>query len=364
MSDPALSDNDINDLLSGVDPIQQIVAEIPPPDAQQAATEADATSQTEPSQAAAPPTETAAQVRAEAYPLGRDPRVPDSGQWPALAAAHQRLAKLLRPRLRLVAMRSIGVTAEGLKVMTHSKLIEALTDPIYYGLTSLRPLQGQGLLCVNSSFVAAVVDHMFGGSGRFPIALTDRDLSISERKIAERIVRALATCLTEATRELQPLEIEILRQDTDVLGISIAGPDDHLVVFELAVTLGEDAHAVRIALPYLSIEPIRRTLSRRQANERPLNHERWMDLLLAQIKEAEVELVAELATADATVADLMALKAGDFIELDLRQSLEVRIADVPVMRCGYGISNGHYAIRVHDFLMAPATTSKETQHVQ
>lgn len=362
MSDTSFSDSDINDLIGGADPINQVVAEIPEPEPALSAT-ADVAQTSTAAAAQHVPAMARPQVQADAYAIGRQERTP-SDQLPALAAAHARLSKFLKPRFRMVALRAIGVRAEGLKVMTHAQLLEELGDSLYYGLVSLRPLQGQGLLCMNASFVAAVVDHMFGGSGRFPVALTDRDLSSSERKIAERLLKAMVSSLTDAMRELHPLEIEVLRQDTDPLSLSIAGPGDHVVVLELAATLGEEAHAIRVCLPYLSVEPIRRTLGRRQASDRPLNHERWMDLLLAQVKEAEVELIAELATAQATVADLMKLKAGDFIELDLRQSLNVSIAEVPVMRCGYGVSNGRYAIRVHDFLMAPETSTKESQHVQ
>ena len=44
---------------------------------------------------------------------------------------------------------------------------------------------------------------------------------------------------------------------------------------------------------------------------------RWVNLLKQQIQSAEVELVAELATAHATVEQLLSFKPGDFIELDL-----------------------------------------------
>jgi flagellar motor switch protein FliM len=44
---------------------------------------------------------------------------------------------------------------------------------------------------------------------------------------------------------------------------------------------------------------------------------RWVNLLKHQIQAAEVELVAELAHAPATVEQLLSFKPGDFIELDL-----------------------------------------------
>ena len=69
-----------------------------------------------------------------------------------------------------------------------------------------------------------------------------------------------------------------------------------------------------------------------------------------QIQSAEVEVVAELAQAPATVEQLLSLKAGDFIELDLRQAIQAKVAGVPVFDCHYGTSNGKYALKVDQLL--------------
>ena len=67
---------------------------------------------------------------------------------------------------------------------------------------------------------------------------------------------------------------------------------------------------------------------------------RWVNLLKQQIQAAEVELVAELAQAPATVEQLLAFKPGDFIELDLQPAIQAKVDGVPVLDCHYGTSNG------------------------
>jgi flagellar motor switch protein FliM len=80
---------------------------------------------------------------------------------------------------------------------------------------------------------------------------------------------------------------------------------------------------------------------------------RWVNLLTQQIKSAEIELTAELGHAQATVGELMALKPGDFIELNLNETIVAKSDGVPVYDCRYGVSNGRYAIRIEDFLSLP-----------
>jgi len=76
------------------------------------------------------------------------------------------------------------------------------------------------------------------------------------------------------------------------------------------------------------------------------------NLLAEQIQSAEVTVSAEFAQTSATVADLLRLKPGDFIALDLKQSAIVRVDDVPFFECRYGISNKRYAVRIQSFLTA------------
>jgi flagellar motor switch protein FliM len=73
---------------------------------------------------------------------------------------------------------------------------------------------------------------------------------------------------------------------------------------------------------------------------------RWVTVLTREIQSAEVTLVAELARADATVEQLLAMKPGDFIELDRESRIQAAVDGVPVFECQYGTHNAKYAIRI------------------
>jgi flagellar motor switch protein FliM len=73
---------------------------------------------------------------------------------------------------------------------------------------------------------------------------------------------------------------------------------------------------------------------------------RWVNVLTREIQAAEVTLVAELARANATVEQLMAMKKGDFIELERAPKIQAAIDGVPIFECHYGTHNAKYAIRI------------------
>ena len=77
---------------------------------------------------------------------------------------------------------------------------------------------------------------------------------------------------------------------------------------------------------------------------------RWVKVLTREIQSAEVTLVAELARAEATVEQLLAMKPGDFIELDRQPRIRASIGGVPIFECQYGTHNNKYAVRIEQCL--------------
>jgi flagellar motor switch protein FliM len=69
-------------------------------------------------------------------------------------------------------------------------------------------------------------------------------------------------------------------------------------------------------------------------------------VLTQEIQAVEITMVAELARTRATVEQLLAMKKGDFIELDRAPRIQASIDGVPMFECQYGTHNAKYAIRI------------------
>ena len=100
----------------------------------------------------------------------------------------------------------------------------------------------------------------------------------------------------------------------------------------------------------LSLEQIRDVLYSSVQGDSIEVDRRWVNVLKREIQSAEVTLVAELAKADATVEQLLAMKPGDFIELDREPRIQASIGGVPIFECQYGTHNSKYAIRIEECL--------------
>ena len=73
-----------------------------------------------------------------------------------------------------------------------------------------------------------------------------------------------------------------------------------------------------------------------------------------QIQIAEVEIVADLGTANMNLGAILNLRVGDIIPLNVPEILSAKVDGTPVMECKYGIFNDQYALKVEKLLSSSA----------
>ena len=78
------------------------------------------------------------------------------------------------------------------------------------------------------------------------------------------------------------------------------------------------------------VEPLRDILASTMQADRTEVDNRWVNLMQRQVQAAEVELVATLATAKITLGQILNLKQGDVIMVDIPEKL---VPTCPAFRC-------------------------------
>ena len=132
---------------------------------------------------------------------------------------------------------------------------------------------------------------------------------------------------------------------------NIATPTEVVVATSFSIDLGSGSADFHVCMPYAMLEPIRNVIYSAIQADRSDADSRWLALLSQQVYGAEVELVANLAHAQVSVGQLMALQSGDVISLDLPDVVRAGIDGLPVLECRYGVMNGQYALKVEKVLV-------------
>lgn len=272
------------------------------------------------------------------------------GRMPTLEIINERFARNVRIGLFNLMRRSPEVMIDGVRVQKYSDFLRDIVVPTNFNVVSVRPLRGSGLIVCDPTLVFAVIDSLFGGSGKYRSRIEGRDFSPTEQRVIERMVGVITAEYKKAWQGIYPLELEFQRSEMLPQFANIATPSEIVVVTSFTLEIGESTGAISFCIPYSTLEPIRDVLySPLQGDSVELDR-RWVNLLKQQIQPAVVELVAELAQAPATVEQLLSFKAGDFIELDLKQVIQAKISGVPLFDCHYGTSNGKYSLKVAEVL--------------
>ena len=73
-------------------------------------------------------------------------------------------------------------------------------------------------------------------------------------------------------------------------------------------------------------------------------------MLRKQLKNAEVEITAQLATQTVTLREILRLKIGDVIPLEVPDKIVALVDEVPLLECRYGQQRGQYALKIERFM--------------
>jgi flagellar motor switch protein FliM len=285
------------------------------------------------------------------------------GRMPTMEIINERFARNVRIGLFNLIRKSPEVSIGGTKVQKYSAFLREIVVPTNFNLVTFKPLRGNALIVCDPTLVFAVIDSLFGGAGKFHTRIEGRDFSATEQRIILRLVEVIMAEYKKAWVGIYPIDMEYTRSEMQPQFANIATPSEVVVTTSFTLEVGDTTGTIHFCIPYATLEPIRDVLYSTMQGDSAEPDRRWVNLMKEQIKAAEVELIAELATAPATVEQLLSFKVGDFIELDLQPEIQAKVSGVPVLDCHYGISNGRYALKVDQLLSSSSESWLGANHV-
>jgi len=274
------------------------------------------------------------------------------GRMPTLEIINERFARLIRIGLFNFMRRSPEISVGSVKVQKYNEFIRNLVVPTNLNIMSMKPLRGNGLFIFDPSLVFAVIDNLFGGDGRFHTRVEGRDFTPTEQRIIARMLEVVQHEFITAWAPVFPLQPEYVRSEMHTQFANIANPSEIVVTSTFSIELGAGGGSFHVCIPYSTLEPIRDLLYSSMQGDQAEPDKRWVNMLKKQVQMAEVNLVAQLAKTQLTIGDIMELRVGDVIPIDIEKTVEAQVDQVPVFECTYGTSGGQYALKVEKALVA------------
>jgi flagellar motor switch protein FliM len=268
------------------------------------------------------------------------------GRMPTLEIINERFSRLLRIGLFNFMRRSPEISVGPVRVIKYSEFIRNLVVPTNINVAQLKPLRGNALFVFEPTLVFLVVDNLFGGDGRFHSRVEGRDFTPTEQRIIQKMLQVVFDDYQTAWKNVYPLTFEYVRSEMHTQFANIATPTEIVVATTFNIDLGSGGGAFHICIPYSALEPIRDIIYSTMQGDHTEPDKRWVRMLSKQVQIAEVELCATLLETSVTVQQLLGLKVGDVIAVDVPPAIKATVDGVPIFECSYGARNGQYAIRI------------------
>lgn len=268
------------------------------------------------------------------------------GRMPTLEMINERFARNFRISLFNLLRRSPVISVEAVRMSKFNEYVHSLFMPSNLNICKVRPLRGSALIVCNPKLVFTLVDNFFGGDGRWHAKIEGREFTATEMRVVHRVLEIVFKDLEEAWEPIFKVQFEFTTSEMNPQFANVVAPSEVVVVSSFQIELEGGGGELHVMLPYSMIEPIRETLDAGVQSDSNDRDERWINSLREEIRASTVTIDSSLAQTEITVRELLELRPGDVIPLDVPSTILGKVDGVPVFRGRLGASRGMYALQV------------------
>jgi flagellar motor switch protein FliM len=283
------------------------------------------------------------------YDLGAQGRTV-RGRMPALEIINERFGRNVRMALFNFMHRQPELVVGPVRAMKYSTFIGELVLPTNLNLVQMKTLRGHALVVIEPTLVFGMIETMFGGSGKVHSRVEGRDFTPTEQRIIARVMELVIHEYMAAWAPLYDLQLEFVRSEMQPQFAAIAAPSDIVITSRFDIDLTYASGGLHICLPYGALEPVRDLLTAIGQADPGEVDKRWVGMLSHQVQSAEVEMIARLATIHASLKQVLKMRPGDVLALDVPELVTASVDGIPLFDCRPGTLNGHYALRIEKVL--------------
>jgi flagellar motor switch protein FliM len=242
--------------------------------------------------------------------------------------------------------RSAEISVGGVEMMKFAEYVHTLYVPTSLNMIRIRPLRGTALLVLDPKLVFIVVDNFFGGDGRYHAKIEGREFTPTEQRVIQMLLNLAFKDLHEAWAPVMDVDFEYINSEVNPQFANIVSPTEVVVASKFHIELEGGGGDLHMTMPYSMLEPIREMLDAGVQSDRTDTDERWMVALREEIRTAAVELESTLTETELTLRDIMNMKPGDIIPIEMPETVTLRAEGIPIFRGTLGIANDNMAIKI------------------
>ncbi|MDH5370122.1 MAG: flagellar motor switch protein FliM [Gammaproteobacteria bacterium] len=267
------------------------------------------------------------------------------GRMPTLEMINERFARSFRVSLFNMLRRSAEISVSGVQMVKFSEYVHSMFVPTSLNIVKIHPLRGSALCVFDPKLVFILVDNYYGGVGRHA-KIEGRDFSATEQRVVNIVLEDAFKDLVNAWKPVMHVNFQFMNMEVNPQFANIVSPTEVVVVSTFHVELDGGGGDFQVTIPYSMVEPIRDLLDAGIASDIADKDERWVISLREEINLAEVVLSCNLTEITLPLSDVINLKEGDILPINMPDVITLLAEDIPVLRGKIGESKGNKAIKI------------------
>jgi flagellar motor switch protein FliM len=278
---------------------------------------------------------------------------------PMLEIVFDRLVRLMTTSLRNFTSDNVEVSLDRITSVRFGDYMNSIPLPAVLSVFKAEEWDNFGLATVDSSLIYSMIDVLLGGRrGQTSLRIEGRPYTTIETNLVKRLVEVVLADAEQAFRPLSPVTFKIDRLETNPRFAAISRPANAAILVRLRIDMEDRGGIIELLLPYATIEPIRPVLLQMFMGEKFGRDPIWEGHFATEVAQAQISVDAVLYEADIPLKQLMKLKVGDTLPLELRADalVAVRCGNVTLTEGRMGRVGDRVAIRVTKQLRKPSTT--------
>ncbi len=270
---------------------------------------------------------------------------------PMLEVVFDRLVRMMSTSLRNFTSDNVEVSIDNITSIRFGDYLNSIPLPAMLSVFKAEEWDNYGLLTVDSALIYSIVDVLLGGRrGTAAMRIEGRPYTTIERNLVERLVSVVLSDLSGAFDPLSPVTFRFERLETNPRFATIGRPANAAVLARLRVDMEDRGGRLEVLLPYATLEPVREILLQGFLGEKFGRDSIWEAHLAGELWYTSVPIEAVLDTVELPLRDVLDLKVGSRVLLNVNSSSDVHLVcgDLAMFKGKMGRKGGHIAIRISE----------------
>jgi flagellar motor switch protein FliM len=263
-----------------------------------------------------------------------------------LRTIHTGFISTISARFSSLLRADMSLKLSRLLTMPYSKFSESMKNPTHISLFKVDQLPGIGILEINPRLAISMTNRMLGGRGL--TSEEERYLTEIEIALLEEIVDIIVQEWCRQWKDERHYTGRQIGHENNPRFLQTCSADAVTMVLTIEALAGDTVEQIQLGIPYNMLEPIVKSMHAARSRDMQTDPEVKPQQWRSSYNQIAVPLVADWEVPGVSVSDILALRAGDIIEMpkSTLSNTRVRIANAPRFIAQTGSENGHVAIQI------------------